>query len=112
MSSEFLGVPEYEKNHEYLLRKVIRVLSGMMQGKTNNTGSLTLTANSATTTITFPPNKIGQFTVVTLQPTTSNAAGALSSLYVSSRSVANHTVTFTHANTASTDRVFNYVLTG
>ena len=108
----FLDAPEYHKDHVNLLRQLLRVVKGVMQGKTNNTGTFTLTANSATTTVTFADGQIGQNTVITWQPTTSNAAGALSSLYVSARNVASHTITLTHANTATTDRVFLYALTG
>ncbi len=108
----FEDAPEYFSDHPNLFRKIIRVIKGVMQGKTNNTGTLTLTANSATTTVTFAEGRLGQNTVITLMPTTSNAAGALSGLYLSSRSVANNTSTFTHANTAAVDKTFYYVLTG
>lgn len=108
----FLGAPEYETNHANLLRKIIRVLDGVMRGKTNNTGTFTLTANSATTTLTFAAGQIGQDTVITWMPTTANAAGAMSNLYVSARNVASNTVTLTHTNTATNNRTFSYVLTG
>ncbi len=93
-------------------RRIALVVNGIMQGKTNNIGTLTLTANSATTTITFAAGQIGEETVITLTATTANAAGAVSSLYLSSRNVANSTLTFTHANTATNDRTFLYELTG
>jgi hypothetical protein len=108
----FLDAPEYEVDHPNLFRKLIRVIKGIMQGKTNNTGTITLTANSTTTTVTFAAGRIGQDTVLLLTPTTSNAAGALSGLYVSGRSVANNTLTLTHANTATLDRTFSYALIG
>jgi hypothetical protein len=93
-------------------RRIALVVNGMMQGKTNNTGTVTLTDNSATTTVTFAAGQIGQSTVIHFTPTTSNAAGALSGLYVSSRDVANNTLTLTHANTATVDRTFDYTLIG
>ncbi len=109
----FLDAPEYYGGDTPgLFRQLIRVIKGIMQGKTNNTGTVTLTANSATTTLTLAMGRLGQTTVLTLQPTTSNAAGALSGLYVSARNVPAGTMTLTHANTASVDRIFNYVLTG
>lgn len=108
----FNALPEYTKNQDELNRKVIATVNGIMQGKTNNTGAVTLTANSATTVITFAAGRLGQDTVISLTPTTSNAAGALGGLYVSGRDVAAGTLTLTHANTATVDRIFSYVLTG
>jgi hypothetical protein len=108
----FLDIPEYEKNHENLLRKMIRVTKGMMQGKTNNTGTLTLTPSSTTTVLTFATGQIGQDTCIFLIPKTSTAAGALSSLYISSRNVSTNTLTLTHASTAATDKIYGYSLIG
>lgn len=108
----FLDAPEYENDHTNLFRKLLRVTKGIMQGKTNNTGTVTLTPNSTTTVITFAASRLGQETVITLTATTANAAGAVSGLYVSSRDTANNTLTLTHANTAAIDKTFNYVLTG
>jgi hypothetical protein len=110
--SEFLGVSEYQPNHPDLLRNIIRVIRGIMQGKTNNTGTVTLTANATTTTITFAAGRLGQGTVILLSPTTANAAAALTNVYVSSRNVASNTLTLTHSNTATLDRTFSYVLIG
>jgi hypothetical protein len=110
--SGFLDFPEYYPDHPNLLRQMIRVGKGVMQGKTNNTGTFTLTANSATTTLTFAAGRVGADTVILWQPTTSNAAGALSGLYESARSVANSTITLTHANNAQNDKTFKYILVG
>lgn len=117
MSSEFLGAPSYEDNHPNLLRKILSVLSGIMQGKTNNTGSFTLTANDTTTTVTLPVGKLGPNTVILWQPTTANAATAMANLYVSARTIStkgavNNTFTLTHSNTADSDKTFNYILVG
>jgi hypothetical protein len=108
----FTGAPGYNPNHAEMLRKLNSNIEGIMQGKTNNTGTFTLNANTTTTTITFADGRLGQDTVMTWMPTTANAAGALSGMYVSSRSVANRTLTITHANTAAVDKTFSYVLTG
>ncbi len=93
-------------------RRITNSVYEIMQGKTDNTGSITLTANSATTTLTEAPGRIGQNTVILFMPTTANAASAMTNLYVSARSVANNTFTLTHTNNAQTDRIFNYVLIG
>lgn len=114
MASEFLGAPEYDTNQLNWLRKLSRVVAGIMQGKTNNTGSVTLAANASTTTVTLPPNKLGSETLVLFMPTTANAATEFGAgtLYVSARNVANNTFTITHVNNAQTDRTFNYAFVG
>ena len=109
---KFLDFPEYERDHISMLRKISKAGKGAVQGKTNNTGTFTLTANSATTTLTLAAGRLGINTVVLWQPTSANAAGATSGLYESARNVANNTITLTHANTATTDRAFNYILVG
>lgn len=109
---KFPSVPEYYSDQPSLLRQIIRVVQGIMQGKTNNTGTFTLTANSTTSTLTFADGRIGNNTVLLWEPTTSNAAGSISGLYESARSVSSNTITLTHANTAATDKTFNYSLVG
>jgi len=109
---KFLDFPEYERDHVSMLRKISKAGKGAMQGKTNNTGTFTLTANSATTTLTFAAGRLGINTVLLWEPTSSNSAGAISSLYESARDVSNGTITLTHANTADIDRTFNYILVG
>ncbi len=110
----FLGAPEYETNHENLFRKTLRVLAGVMQGKTNNTGSFTLTANSATTTVTLAAGRLGADTKIILTPESTNAATEFGAgtLLVSSRDVANNQFTVTHVNNAQANRTFGYVLIG
>jgi hypothetical protein len=110
----FLQAPEYLPEVKEWCRRLSRVVNQAMQGKTNNTSetAVTLTANATTTTVTEAPNRIGEATVILFMPTTANAAAAMANIYVSSRSVANNTFTITHANTATVDRTFNYVLVG
>lgn len=111
----FLGIPENPPSDDKLpewRRQVNRFINSFLMGKTNNTSSFTLTANSATTTLTFAAGQLGQDTVISWVPTTVNAAAAMNNLYISSRDVANRTLTLAHTNTATVDRTFNYVLTG
>lgn len=115
MTIGFPGVPSYENNHENLFRKMINVMAGIMQGRTNNTGTFTLTANSGTTTITFADGRLGDETGIWWTPTTANAAAQIYTapgLYESARSVANRTLTLTHTNNAQTDRTYKYELVG
>lgn len=107
----FLNAPVYLEDLKDWLRKMSVVVNNTMQGKTNNTGTVTLTANSATTTLTEAPNRIGQGTVVLFMPTTANAAAEATTLHAT-RNVASNTFTLTHTNNAQTDRIFNYILVG
>lgn len=104
--------PSFLRNPLEWCRRLSECIFQIMQGKTDNTGAVTLTANSATTTLTEASGRIGQNTVILFMPTTANAAAAMTNLYVSSRSVANNTFTLTHTNNAQVDRIFNYVLIG
>lgn len=76
----------------------------MMQGRDNAGGTVTLTANAASTTVTAPncATGCGVFT----EATTANAAAEKGNgtLYVSA--VVNGSFTITHANNAQTDRTF------
>lgn len=95
-------------------RDVVQVVNGVMLGKTNNTGTVTLTANQATTTVTVASGLIGQDSVILFSPTTANAATeyAAGSMYVSTRDVLNNQFTITHVNNAQADRTFSYVFIG
>jgi len=84
---------------------VIRQLS---DGKSNNTGTVTLTINSATTVVS--DFRAGADSVITFMPTTANAAAELATMYVSSQG--KQTFTLTHANNALNDRTFGVTITG
>lgn len=90
------------------LTRLADAINAVLQGKTNNTGTVTLTANQATTTLN--DMKIGINSVISFMPTTANAAAELVTLYVSSRGY--KTATITHANNAQIDRTFIYTVTG
>lgn len=90
------------------LRRVVTAVNNILRGKTNNVGSVTLTANAASTALS--DIRIGINSVIVLQPTTANAAAALATTYVGTPG--DGTVTITHANNAQTDRVFLYCVIG
>ncbi len=89
--------------HRRKLAELINHLLQMMEP-----GSVTLTANSATTTLS--DRRIGANSYIDFMPTTDNAATAMANLNVSSRG--KQTATLTHANTADTDKTFEYVVLG
>lgn len=78
------------------------------QGKLNARTDVTLTANAASTTLQDP--RIGAFSYIGLSPLTANAAGALATTYVSSRTEG--LCVFTHANTSTSDRQFMVLIIG
>ncbi len=90
-------------------RNVAEVVRGLMSGKSNNTGSVTLTAGGATST-TLNDEKIGYGSVILFCPLTSNAAGFLSGLYVSARNKGS--ATLTHSANSASDRTFAYAVIG
>ena len=98
-----------------LVRHMADVARGvrlLFQGKTNNTGSITLTANASTTTLTDP--RLTVDSVLAFDPLTANAAAELAAgtFYTLAANRNNLTWTLTHTNAASTDRTFRYVVVG
>jgi hypothetical protein len=103
-------VPRKWHNSEDHLSRVADTVNLILKGKINNTGTVTLTANQATTTLT--DIRIGIDSHLSFMPTTANASAEIGAgtLYVSARG--NQTATITHANNAQTDRTFIYTVTG
>ena len=83
-------------------------VNDILAGRTNNQFVGTLTAN--TTTTTFMDSRIGFDSNVIPNPTTANAAAEMGTIYQSDTQ--NGQVTFTHRNTAATDKTFNFSITG
>ena len=84
----------------------------LFQGKSNNTGTFTCTANVATTVLSDPRLTVGS--VVLFDPKTANAAAELAAgtMYALTANRNNLTWTITHANAATTDRTFQYAIIG
>lgn len=91
-----------------LQQEAAKVINSLLLGKTNNVTSVTLTANSATTTITDTRITFASF--IGLTPATANAATATANVYVSARG--DGTATLTHANNAQADRTFIMLIVG
>jgi len=83
-------------------------INALIDGKLNVTGTVTLTANAASTVVS--DNKFESAMVPVFTPMTANAAAAIATTYVSSRDKGSFTLT--HANNAQTDRSFAYVRFG
>lgn len=82
-------------------------INELTQGRSNAHGTVTLTANAASTVVTNANCAAGSH--VGLSPTTANAAAALATTYWVA---ANGSFTITHANNAQVDRIFTYAIQG
>jgi hypothetical protein len=89
------------------VREISEIVNNLVEGKTNNTGSITLNVSSATTTIIYD-ERIGYNSVIFLMPTTVNAASSLTNVYVSARTKGSATLTHS-ANTAA-DKTYGYII--
>jgi hypothetical protein len=90
------------------LSRIIFWANQLGQGRSNATGTVTLTANAASTTVTAI--NCAEGSQVFLSPKTANAAAALATTYVSS--VLNGSFVLTHANNAQADKTFGWVALG
>lgn len=93
------------------VKKIVEVANNILKGKINVVLPISLTANSATTTVIDA--RIGPYSALLLQPMTAHAAAALySATSVLVTSQQNGQAVFTHANNAQTDKSFNLVILG
>lgn len=102
------GVEPSNTDQGAWLTRIAAVLNGALSGKLNNNGTVTLTANAASTTMT--DSRIGSNSVIALMPTTSNAAAALATTYFDT--FATGSCVIHHANDAQTDKTFGFTITG
>jgi hypothetical protein len=104
----YLGVPTFDDDEGRHRRQLAIVVNNLLAGKMNNTGTLTITANAATTTLT--DSRIGANSVILLMPTTANAAAALANVYFTA--FGDGSCTVNHANNAQVDRTFRFAVIG
>lgn len=92
------------------LSKFAFSIQQLASGRSNAVGTVTLTANAASTVVTA--QNCGAGSVPVPVPMTANAAAEVGAgtLYVSA--VANGSFTLTHANNSQTDRTFGWVALG
>lgn len=90
--------------------RLFRQIQSLIDGRIASMGTVTLTANVATTTVDNPLFEPQQ--AVALEPTTANAAAekGAGTMYVSAKTKGQFTIT--HANNAQTDRTFDYLFLG
>ncbi len=90
------------------LRRIAATLIGVLAGKLNAVGSVTLTANATTTTLT--DSRIGGGSFISFAPTTVSAVQGLAVLYVSAK--AKGSATLTHDSTTDVDRTYDVLIIG
>jgi hypothetical protein len=88
-------------------REISEVVNNTVNGKTNNTGSITLAVGGATSTVIYD-ERIGFESVVLLTPTTSGASGY--DYYIDSN--AKGSATIRHLANITAGRTFRYVVVG
>ncbi len=84
----------------------VQILNETRRGRTNNGGVVTLTANSATTTLRDP--LITRNSVIHFTPRTANAKSEGMPYYDESTDLSPGEVVLHHTNAASSDRSFLY----
>ena len=92
------------------VREAAEIVNSVRDGKLNSVGSLTLTANSTTTTLTDP--RIGPNSHISLTATSVTAAAAVASASGVFVTPGDGSATITHDSTADTDRNFTYAILG
>ena len=108
MSQGFLPVPVTWADDEEHRRLIANVVNSLRDGKINATGTVTLATSATSTVVT--ETRCGGDSIILLMPTTLNAAGALSTTFVST--VGKQTFTITHVSNSQNDRIFRYTIFG
>lgn len=90
--------------------RVNQSIRDLFAGRSNAVGTVTLTANQATTAVTAI--NCGKDSKVFLMPTTANASAEFGNGTIRISAVAAGSFTITHANNAQNDRTFFWVALG
>jgi hypothetical protein len=92
----------YEKD----LTKFQAAIEQLTEGRSNATGTFTLSAGVTSTTVTAP--NVAPGTIILLSPQTSDAAAALATTFVNPSNVSQGSFIVTHASASSSDRTFGF----
>ena len=91
-------------------RAVAEILNGVMNGKTNNTGSFELT--TATAPLTVNDARCGADSVVLLSPTNSRASQLINHIFISSVANGSFVVDLRSGSSGSGTANYSYILVG
>jgi len=92
------------------LSRYALAIQQLANGRSNAVGSVTLTANASTTTVT--PQNCAAGSSVFLFPTTAHSATEMGNGTIYISTVTNKSFTITHANNSQADRTFFYACLG
>ena len=90
------------------LRTIVEAIRNIFRLRLDAAGEVTLAINVATTVVA--DLRVGINSGIVLMPVTANAAVEVGTIYVSS--TGSETFTLTHANNATADRTFRYIVMG
>jgi hypothetical protein len=92
------------------LRRIVRAVRDLFEGRSNAMGSFTCEENADSTSVTHP--NVGPESRILITPTTANAAAeyGAGTIYVSAKALGSFTVT--HANSAVASRTFDFAIAG
>jgi len=93
-------------------RRIAMAINQVIDGRTDNYGSCTLTASTAQTIVSTSGLMTSENSTLVLTPTTANAAAeqGAGTLYVSAKN--NGSFTLAHASNSQTDRTFDFAWIG
>lgn len=108
----YLGVPLESTDDRQHRRQVAVAVNRTLSGRLNNTGDMTLAANSAATIL--KDQRLAPTSWIQFDPMTANAAAELAAgtMYVTAANRQTGAFTITHANAGTTDRTFRYAILG
>lgn len=99
---------------ETRIYSIVQVIIGLMTGRSNSVGQVTLRASQTTTTVTKAVDpaavNVSLSSEIFLSPRTANAAAALATTFISA--VGQGTFTISHANSVTLDRTFGFEARG
>lgn len=110
MIAGYTPVPETSPDANGHRRLLARSINSVLRGKLNAVTTVTLTANTTTTTLT--DERINPQSFIGLMPQTANAASALATTYFLAANILNGSVVITHANNAQVDKTFVVLIIG
>lgn len=109
-----MGVSRYRRlQPQYAdTREIAEITNQVLNGKTNNTGEVTLPHGSGGGSATYTVNdeRAGFNSVILFMPLSNTSAGKLTSIYVSSRSKGSFVITYN--DSGSTDIELAYAIIG
>ena len=95
--------------HEKDLYAIVSTINELVDGRSNNVGTITLNVAPATTTTVFFPT-VSLSSLITLTPLTAHTAAALSNVFIQSQ--LNGSFIIGHAASALTDITFAFSAVG